>query len=209
MPQLHHPAPAQRSHRRHEGRQADADGLWWPTTTWPWAGWSRRSARASSGRRRPSSCVEDDAQNGPDHVDAHRTVALVISPYTKRKHVDSTMYSTSSMLRTMELILGLKPMSQFDAAARPMYALVPGQAGPDALRARRPEVDLKEKNRRRRPGAAKLSEKFDLDEGGRGRRPAVQRGDLAFGEGAELADAAAGAGGVRLAAPGEEGQGRR
>jgi len=65
--------------------------------------------------------LEDDAQNGPDHVDAHRSPALVISPYTKRKHVDSTMYSTSSMLRTIELILGLKPMSQFDAAARPMY----------------------------------------------------------------------------------------
>src|SRR5205807_8163149 len=65
--------------------------------------------------------VEDDAQNGSDHVDAHRTVALVISPYTKRGQVDSTLYSTSSMLRTMELILGLAPMSQFDAAARPMY----------------------------------------------------------------------------------------
>ncbi|MFO0927507.1 MAG: alkaline phosphatase family protein [Gemmataceae bacterium] len=66
--------------------------------------------------------IEDDAQNGPDHVDAHRTVALVVSPYTKRGQVDSSMYSTSSMLRTMELILGLKPMSQYDAAARPMYA---------------------------------------------------------------------------------------
>jgi len=65
--------------------------------------------------------VEDDAQNGPDHVDAHRTVALVISPYTKRATVDSTMYSTSSMLRTIELILGLQPMSQFDAAAPPMF----------------------------------------------------------------------------------------
>ncbi len=65
--------------------------------------------------------VEDDAQNGPDHVDAHRTVALVISPYTRRGVVDSTMYSTSSMLRTMELILGLRPMSQFDAAATPMF----------------------------------------------------------------------------------------
>src|SRR5205814_8110811 len=53
--------------------------------------------------------VEDDAQNGSDHVDAHRTVALAISPYIKRKSVDSTMYSTSSMLRTMELILGLEP----------------------------------------------------------------------------------------------------
>jgi YVTN family beta-propeller protein len=65
--------------------------------------------------------VEDDAQNGPDHVDAHRTIAFVISPYAKRGAVDSNMYSTSSMLRTMELILGLQPMSQFDAAARPMF----------------------------------------------------------------------------------------
>jgi hypothetical protein len=66
--------------------------------------------------------VEDDAQNGPDHVDAHRTVALVVSPYSRKASVDSTLYSTSSMLRTMELILGLRPMSQFDAAAMPMYA---------------------------------------------------------------------------------------
>jgi DNA-binding beta-propeller fold protein YncE len=64
--------------------------------------------------------IEDDAQNGSDHVDAHRSIAFVISPYTKRRTVDSTMYSTSSMLHTMELILGLKPMSQFDAAAMPM-----------------------------------------------------------------------------------------
>jgi hypothetical protein len=73
--------------------------------------------------------VEDDSQNGPDHVDAHRTVALVVSPYTKRAAVDSTMYSTCSLLRTMELILGFQPMSQFDAAARPMYDSF--QATPD------------------------------------------------------------------------------
>src|SRR5262249_11963102 len=65
--------------------------------------------------------IEDDAQNGPDHVDAHRTVALVVSPYTKRKFVDSTQYSTVSMVRSIELILGLSPLSQYDAAARPMY----------------------------------------------------------------------------------------
>ena len=64
--------------------------------------------------------VEDDAQNGSDHVDAHRTIAFVISPWTRRGAVDSSLYSTSSMLRTMELILGLEPMSQFDAAALPM-----------------------------------------------------------------------------------------
>jgi YVTN family beta-propeller protein len=68
-------------------------------------------------------CVlEDDAQDGPDHVDAHRTVALLISPYTQTGAVDSTFYSTSSMLRTIELIVGLPPMTQFDAAATPMLA---------------------------------------------------------------------------------------
>src|SRR5437867_2665874 len=65
--------------------------------------------------------IEDDAQNGADHVDAHRTVGLVISPYVRRKHLDSTQYSTVSMLHTMELILGLPPLSQFDAAANPMF----------------------------------------------------------------------------------------
>ena len=66
--------------------------------------------------------IEDDAQNGPDHVDAHRTPALVISPYTKRGAIDGTFYTTTSLLRTMELILGLAPLSQYDAAATPMYA---------------------------------------------------------------------------------------
>jgi DNA-binding beta-propeller fold protein YncE len=66
--------------------------------------------------------IEDDAQNGPDHVDAHRTAGLVISPYTKRSALDSTQYATVSMIRTIELILGLAPLSQYDAAARPMFA---------------------------------------------------------------------------------------
>jgi DNA-binding beta-propeller fold protein YncE len=73
--------------------------------------------------------VEDDAQSGTDHVDAHRTVAMVASPYARGGVKDSTMYSTTSMLRTMELILGLKPMSQFDAAATPMFNSF--QAEPD------------------------------------------------------------------------------
>ena len=64
---------------------------------------------------------EDDTQNGPDHVDAHRTGGLVISPYCKRHFVDSTLYTTASMLRTMELILGLPPLTQFDAGATPMF----------------------------------------------------------------------------------------
>jgi YVTN family beta-propeller protein len=92
--------------------------------------------------------VEDDAQNGPDHVDAHRTEALVISPYTKRHAVDSTMYSTSSMLRTMELILGLKPMSQFDAAAHPMYNSFRSTPDPGPYEARPANVDLEARNDR-------------------------------------------------------------
>ena len=64
--------------------------------------------------------MEDDAQNGVDHVDGHRTVALVASPYTRRGHVDSTFYSTQSMVKTIELILGLPAMSLFDLIAHDM-----------------------------------------------------------------------------------------
>jgi len=66
--------------------------------------------------------LEDDAQNGPDHVDSHRSPAYILSPYTRRDgFIDSSMYNTTSMLRTMELILGLHPMTVFDAGARPMW----------------------------------------------------------------------------------------
>ncbi|HXN09509.1 MAG TPA: hypothetical protein VN860_07575, partial [Candidatus Acidoferrales bacterium] len=64
--------------------------------------------------------VEDDAQDGPDHVDAHRTVAHVISAYTKRHRVVSTFYTTVSMLRTMEDILRVDHLGMFDANADPM-----------------------------------------------------------------------------------------
>ena len=97
--------------------------------------------------------VEDDAQNGPDHVDAHRTIAYAISPYIKRGSVDSTLYSTSSMLRTMELILGLKPMSQFDAAAMPMFASFQKEPDLTPYKCRPVEVDLTATNQRLAWGA--------------------------------------------------------
>jgi DNA-binding beta-propeller fold protein YncE len=106
--------------------------------------------------------VEDDAQNGSDHVDAHRTVALAISPYIKRKSTDSSMYSTSSMLRTMELILGLEPMSQFDAAARPMSASFDAKADLAPYKARPAGIDIRERNVRNTPNA-EASRKLDLD----------------------------------------------
>jgi YVTN family beta-propeller protein len=71
----------------------------------------------------PSTCifvVEDDPQNGFDHVDGHRTVAQVISPYTKRRHVDRTNYNQTGMVKTIELILGLPPMNQLDLSATAM-----------------------------------------------------------------------------------------
>jgi YVTN family beta-propeller protein len=64
--------------------------------------------------------VQDDPQAGFDHIDGHRTVAMVISPYTPRRALDSTNYNQTSMIRTMELILGLPPMNQLDASASAM-----------------------------------------------------------------------------------------
>jgi YVTN family beta-propeller protein len=71
----------------------------------------------------PETCIfviEDDPQAGWDHVDGHRTVGLVISPYTRRHYVDSTNYNQVSMVKTIEMMLGLPPMNQMDATATPM-----------------------------------------------------------------------------------------
>jgi YVTN family beta-propeller protein len=105
--------------------------------------------------------VEDDAQNGPDHVDAHRTTAYVAGGFVKRKMVDHTMYSTSSMLRTIELILGLRPMSQYDAAAEPMWRCFSNHADLTPFTSVPALVDLNEKNTRH-TASARLSETFDF-----------------------------------------------
>ena len=93
--------------------------------------------------------LEDDAQNGPDHVDAHRSVLLVASPYAKRNAVVSSMYSTTSVLRTIELILGIPPMSQYDAAAPSLWECF--TATPDAApyTALPNNIDLDERNTER------------------------------------------------------------
>ena len=75
---------------------------------------------------------EDDSQDGADHVDAHRMPAYVISPWARHGAVVHTRYDQESMLRTIELILGLKPLSLYDGLAEPMYdAFVTGDAKPD------------------------------------------------------------------------------
>ena len=101
--------------------------------------------------------IEDDAQDGPDHVDARRTVGLVISPYVKRGIVDSTLYSTSSMLRSMELLLGLPPMSQYDAAAMPMYASFGAAPVVTPFNVIEPLIDVNAKNTESSYGAKQSS----------------------------------------------------
>jgi hypothetical protein len=110
--------------------------------------------------------LEDDAQNGPDHVDSHRAPAYVLSPYTRRGIVDSSMYNTTSMLRTMELILGLRPMTHFDAAARPMWAAFSNKPDTTPYEAVKPQVPLGERNPAASPTAAR-SMRLDFSEADR------------------------------------------
>jgi DNA-binding beta-propeller fold protein YncE len=107
--------------------------------------------------------IEDDAQNGPDHIDSHRTVGLVISPYVKRGYVDSTMYTTVSMLRTIELLLGLPPMTQHDAAANAMYSSFSATADLSAYTALPARIDLLTKNQPNAYGAT-IAAKMDFSD---------------------------------------------
>lgn len=90
--------------------------------------------------------LEDDAQNGPDHVDAHRSPVYVAGGYVKRNAVIHGMYSTSGVLRTIELILGLPPMSQYDAAAMPMYDCFSTKPDLTPFKLKAPMVDIHQKN---------------------------------------------------------------
>ena len=90
--------------------------------------------------------LEDDAQGGADHVDSHRSPAFIISPYARRGVVDSTMYNTTSMLRTIELILSLHPMTHFDAGATPMWRAFQSEPNPKPYTVAKPRVSLTERN---------------------------------------------------------------
>jgi len=90
--------------------------------------------------------LEDDAQNGPDHIDAHRSPAYVVGPYVKRNAVIHQMYSTSGMLRTMELILGLPPMSQYDAGALPLYNCFTNTSNVSAYAVKPAMIDIDKRN---------------------------------------------------------------
>jgi hypothetical protein len=105
--------------------------------------------------------LEDDAQNGPDHIDAHRSPAYVIGPYVKRNYVDHTAYTTAGMLRTIELILGIPPMSQYDAAATPLWRCFTAKPDYSAFDHLAVTVDLNDKNEARNELSRK-SETFNF-----------------------------------------------
>jgi len=90
--------------------------------------------------------VEDDAQNGPDHIDSHRSPAYLLSAYTHTGAVDSSMYNTTSVLRTMELILHLRPMTHFDAGARPMINAFSKDPVLTPYQAEKPRMSLEDRN---------------------------------------------------------------
>jgi YVTN family beta-propeller protein len=92
--------------------------------------------------------VEDDAQNGVDHVDGHRTIALAISPYSRRQAVDSTFYAQQSMVKTIELMLGLPTLSLFDLIATDMRAAFTTTADETPYTAVEPAQSLYELNPR-------------------------------------------------------------
>ena len=107
--------------------------------------------------------LEDDAQNGSDHIDSHRSAAFVISPYSHAGAIDSTMYNTTSVLRTMELLLHLRPMTHFDAGARPMANAFQKQPVLTPYTAEKPRISLEDRNPANSSTAA-LSRNMDFSD---------------------------------------------
>ena len=105
--------------------------------------------------------VEDDAQNGPDHIDAHRSTAYIAGGYVKKGFVDHTAYTTTSLLRTMELILGLPPMTQYDAASNSLWRCFNNTPDHPPFSVRPSQVNLNDKNLAENKWQA-LSETFNF-----------------------------------------------
>jgi YVTN family beta-propeller protein len=97
--------------------------------------------------------IEDDAQNGSDHVDSHRAPAFVISPWVRKGTVNSTTYTQASVLRTMELILGMHPMTTYDAGARPMFSVFNTMPTAGTYTLEKPQTPLDRRNPEKSPTA--------------------------------------------------------
>jgi hypothetical protein len=90
--------------------------------------------------------VEDDAQDGVDHIDGRRTIALAVGPHIKRNTLDSNYYDHQSMIRTIQAIFGISPKTRFGLAARPMTSLFQPNPAPEAYQCLTPKVALDEMN---------------------------------------------------------------
>lgn len=90
--------------------------------------------------------LEDDAQNGPDHVDAHRSPCYIAGGLVKRHFVDHTLYTTTSVLRTIELVLGIPPMTQYDAASNTLWKCLTAEPDLTPFRAVPANINLTDKN---------------------------------------------------------------
>jgi hypothetical protein len=107
--------------------------------------------------------IEDDSQDGADHVDAHRIPAFVISPFAKRGAVVHNRYDFLSFIRTLELVTGMKPLNLFDALAVPLYDAFDPQAGnAEAYDAITPNVNLTDRNSNATPNSG-FSQRLPLD----------------------------------------------
>ena len=138
--------------------------------------------------------VEDDAQDGPDHVDCHRSTAYVISPFIKQGSVDHTFYNTDSMLHTMELLMGLPPLSQYDAVATPIldFDTAPNNSAPfTPLMPSRLVTQTARIPEQAQPAvqACRDDAGHGLHPGGQGPGPAAEPGRLAERQGRRLRDA--------------------
>jgi hypothetical protein len=118
--------------------------------------------------------LEDDAQDGPDHVDARRSPLLVISPYARQKVVSHAEYSTLSVLHTMIQILGLASMTYFDDRAPSLLAEFQADPVLEPYRCRPAQVDLHAKNAPNAPGA-KESARWDFSRPDRAPEEALNR----------------------------------
>jgi YVTN family beta-propeller protein len=121
----------------------------------------RLVATISKSRFWPASVIfvlEDDAQSGPDHVDAHRSPLLVISPYTHRHAIEHRRFSTVSVLKTIETILGLNSMTIFDQQAVPLFSVFQRAPESEPYEFLQPRVSLDEKNASDAPGAAESAQ---------------------------------------------------
>lgn len=108
--------------------------------------------------------VEDDSQDGADHVDAHRIPAFAISPYARRGAVVHTRYDFLSFIRTLEKVVGMRPLNLFDATAVPMYDALDSDPSDndEPYEAITPEVNLLERNTEE-SASARLSERLPLE----------------------------------------------